>query len=505
MVAGLFALPWYGPRLLGLGHQISVRSFRQAAEAGQPEPLTAAGLLYYPRHFAVQLGALGVLLFCAGLVVAIRRRRGLLLAGLSPFVVFLLIQNKNLRYTLPLLPAAAAVAGLGASALPRRAGLAAAALVAVAGGVQVGAATFDTPPASRLALFGVPLVIASPPLADDWRHHDILAAVARDSRGAPATVSVVPNHPFFSVSNFRYYAVRDGLGLQFVRAWADEPVGIDYMVTKTGDLGPAFTADKPRRVAERLAADTALARVYPVIGQWRLPDGSVAALRARRVPPDLDVAPERLAREIEAAFLARLPEIATDVEGLAVRLHHDRGILAGRLQRVEVAATAATVGELRRRDAARLRVRDLRLVLDDVLVNPFSAHGEGRLQPLDVGRVRLERARVSADDFRAFVTGLKPFRTATVRLEDQGIRVTLRQPGPDVEARVRLVPADDRPFALVADEVRVGGLPVPRPLVDWVIRTYDPSLRLAARLPVAVEIAPVTISPAGITLAPGGR
>ena len=76
----------------------------------------------------------------------------------------------------------------------------------------------------------------------------------RDRRGVPATVSVVPNDNFFAVSNFRYYAVRDRLDLRFVRAWDDPPLGIDYMILKTGDVGPQWTARQgDPACAERLA------------------------------------------------------------------------------------------------------------------------------------------------------------------------------------------------------------------------------------------------------------
>ncbi|MGH7391669.1 MAG: ArnT family glycosyltransferase, partial [Candidatus Rokuibacteriota bacterium] len=120
-LAGTFvALPWYGPRLFGLSAQIGARSFRQAAEQGHPDPLTAASLLYYPLNFAVQLGVVGVALFAVGLVVCARRRDWFSLVALLPLFVFLAIQNKQLRYTLPLVPAAAVVAGAGFAALGPR-------------------------------------------------------------------------------------------------------------------------------------------------------------------------------------------------------------------------------------------------------------------------------------------------------------------------------------------------------------------------------------------------
>ena len=41
---------------------------------------------------------------------------------------------------------------------------------------------------------------------------EILEAIARHAGASREvrTVSIVPNHPHFSTSNFRYYAIRDG-------------------------------------------------------------------------------------------------------------------------------------------------------------------------------------------------------------------------------------------------------------------------------------------------------
>jgi hypothetical protein len=307
-------------------------------------------------------------------------------------------------------------------------------------------------------------------------------------------VSVVPNFYRFSVSNFRYYAVRDVHDLRFVRAWDDPPLGIDYMILKTGDVGPAWTAEKSRRVATRLTTDPHLAGVFPVIGEFPLPDGSTATVRARRVPALRGTTPGALAAAIQAGLGRRLDDFARDVEGLQIRLVHDDGILSGRVRRAEIRAAAATLGEYARPGTARLRVRDISLALDDLLVNPGSALAEGRFDPLDAGRLRLETATVTLPDLQAFVAGLKRFRRSTVSADGDALAVTVRQAGPDVTARVRLLPAADRPVVLQAEGVRVGGVPVPAALVNWVIRNFDPFPRVASRMPFPVELGRVRVS-----------
>ena len=48
----------------------------------------------------------------------------------------------------------------------------------------------------------------------------------------------------------------------------------------------------------------------------------------------------------------------------------------------------------------------------------------------------------------------------------------------------------------------LGGLPIPDAFVNWVIRNYDPTPRLASRLPVLVEIGEVAIRPEAVQIRP---
>jgi len=497
-LAGAIALPWYGPRLFGLPLQITHRSFQNAVIEGKPETFSGAALAYYPTWSFSEFGILTVLLALGGLAVAAQRRLATpIVALLAPAVVFVLIQNKNLRYVLPLLPAVAALAGLGFDAARGVARRVLATAIVVVGALQVSATAFGAPPPVELPGLAVPWVISTPLLGGDWHHRDILALLERDSRGLPATVSVVPNAAFFSVSNFRYYAVRDGLALRFARAWQGEPLGVEYMILKDGDLGPSWTADKPRHIAELLQNDAALARAFPVLAEYPLPDGSTAVVRARRLAPGVQTPPAALARAVERAFRAAAGTVARDVDALDVRLVYDESIAQGRIARIELSAASATLAEYRRRDAARLRVHDARLVLHDVLVNPWAA-ADGRLEALDVASAELDTLTVRGDDLQAFMGELKDFRRAHVRLEPGALRVRMEQPGPDLAARVRVTSAADRPFALEFERVTLGWLPLPTGLANWVVRHYDPSGRIASRLPFPVAVGPIAVTPEAI-------
>ncbi|PYQ17883.1 MAG: hypothetical protein DMF81_26560 [Acidobacteria bacterium] len=140
----------------------------------------------------------------------------------------------------------------------------------------------------------------------------------------------------------------------------------------------------------------------------------------------------------------------------------------------------------------------MRLELDELVFNASTLLAEGRFDPLDLGRLRLERLTVAAEDFYTFLDAGKNRSRARVAFGRGFADVRVELPGPDISARVRFVPATDRPFALKADEVRLGGVPVPALFVGWVMNMVDPSRGIAARLPFPVEVAGIAIGPAGL-------
>ena len=372
----------------------------------------------------------------------------------------------------------------------------------VTGGLQVAATTFGAGPLAGRAPFGIELAHADPPAPAAWPQRALLARIAADSGGRPVTVGVIPNCAEFSVSNFRYYAARDGLPLRFGRAWSDYPLNVDYVVLKTGDQGPAFASEKARRVTEQFAADPLLTAAFPAIDRYPLPDGSLATLRVRRPAPVTQIGPAALAGRIQAGAAALLAEFVADGRELRVGLDWDAaGLARGWIRRVTVSAASARVGELRRPGAPTLRLEDVRVVLEGLTVNPARVAATGRLEPLALERFRIERLTLSQGDLQAFLAAGRRTRRVRVRFLPGQAEVRMGAPGSAVDARVSLGPGrDGRPVVLDVHAVRIGGVPVPDLLTGWIERAWDPTLRWAA-LPVAVDVAPVRIGPGRLEVA----
>jgi hypothetical protein len=321
-------------------------------------------------------------------------------------------------------------------------------------------------------------------------------------------VSVVPNYALFSVSNFRYYAVRDGLPFRMIRAWNRYPLGVDFAILKTGDQGPEFSIAKAKRIMDRLTAgDPAFEQVFPVIFKTPLPDGSVAIVRQRRLTPVEDASPAVLARRVQEAMARFLEPYARELEGFKVDLTYTPDALRkGEIRQVRLEARSALVAEFARK-GARLRVRELDLTFTGVIINPHRLLASGEIELLDVERLRVDRLVLTEEDINGFFAEHRRLRGLRLELEAGAVRVALTLPGPDVTGRLRLLAgragtsaggrgpipqASVAPLTIQAEQLSVGEIPLPGLLTQWVLRHYDPAPRLA-RLSVALELGEVRV------------
>jgi Dolichyl-phosphate-mannose-protein mannosyltransferase len=507
-IAAAVALPWYGPRLIGLPLQIMNRSFKQAALSQMPETFSSIALVYYPMTFPVQFGLLAVLLFLWGLW-AVRRERAarafLWMAALGPFFVFCLIQNKNLRYTLPILPAAALVAAAGARALRPSLGHGITWACVALGALQVSMTAFALPAPPTLPLSGLPMVFIRPPEPADWPQRRILADIERESGGQAVTVAIVPNHEYFSVSNFRYATARLRLPFRTIGGWSGPPFGVDFVVVKTGYQGPPWTAGKSERLTRAVeGGDPYLAEVFPVAGQYPLPDGGLGSLHRRRIPALAGWPPARVAARLAEAPAALLRANVRDPQGLRMTLdYRPEAILRGEVEQARLTADSATVGELERRGRSPLKLHDIRLVVEGLVFNPRRLVETGELEVLDARALRIEHAVVIQADLDEFLRGQPAGTGVEVGLGDGAANVRVSRLGPEIAARVHLVPSSaDRPLALAVDRVRVARIPIPDILAEWIVRQFDPTLALR-RLPALVTLPAVRIQPGRIEI--GGQ
>lgn len=318
----LVALPWYGPHWRAVA-ETGAFNQRIAAVERDPRPDTLAGAIFYPHAMAsLQTGfapfvvgviamlAFGVraLLTCRSASlrpVAAKVVAAWLLGGLILLTICVL--NKDVRYSMPVLPA---VALLTASPLAwLRAPLARAAFI-----ILVSAATlpyythilFTWPPFHRAVAFRTGSLTwmvwnqryyyGAAPSLDDWGVSAMLARmeVERGDVGPehPIRLALVPFLLRLNDNSLRLEALQRGVPLEVYQIGNDPAFdraeGIfscDFVLTKTGENGLSFATSQASRIEAFIAARPS---AFALLGEYPLPDGSIA--RLYRIAPQPTVA-----------------------------------------------------------------------------------------------------------------------------------------------------------------------------------------------------------------------
>ncbi len=310
----IVAGPWY---LYNLATFPGV--LRQAAAYGRAESdpmvFSLGSWLYYLRGLVNdQILLPFALFFVLGLILLlIQRNRGVMTAFLLcwivlPYLVFSGFGQKDIRFTIPYLPAMAVVTASGFTQFrwPKlRTGmlifLALYAIFQFAGlswGLSNRLLAGVLPPRIQVRLGSESILfytesvhIASPPRSENWQAqfmlHRIVDSATTLTNSRPLMLTVLPDAPFFEPNVFIYYADVEQLPIQIQSVTGVLPINdartkifaSDYIVTKSGDLGPlwsvqdagVFTEELEDKVSE-LGAQFKLIETYP------LPDGSIGKL-----------------------------------------------------------------------------------------------------------------------------------------------------------------------------------------------------------------------------------
>ena len=169
--------------------------------------------------------------------------------------MFSLIQNKNLRYSLPILPAAAIARRGGSPRAPGRPAPRGRGPAWRWARSRSRMAAFALPPSPRVALFLTPPSSATRRARRTGSTSASSPTCRATTGGTPATVAVVPNYNFLSASTSATSRPRRRLPLEIVRAWDGAPLGVDWAVLKTGSQGPSFSTEKAERIVRAFAED----------------------------------------------------------------------------------------------------------------------------------------------------------------------------------------------------------------------------------------------------------
>jgi 4-amino-4-deoxy-L-arabinose transferase-like glycosyltransferase len=288
----LVAAIWYWPHL----HDVIAiyRENQQAAVNENEAPLFSfdSNFFYVHALISMQMQLPLAVIFAAGLVYSLVRCRKqsliLYLWVLSGIACFTLVANKDVRYTAPVLPAAALIsvcwlrgfkprASTVQTAATKAAGALKAALIAAiaawafvsfwnAQWPRAGWGTAIDTPRYRWMVFARNYYgFDHRPLDDDWSVPEIIDAVSKRQTAPPSVLGVVVNLPYLNPSSVALYArllttQRAAPPLIDVR-WVVEPSMIDrlndcdYILVRTGLDKADWVASVERDVEQLIRAN----------------------------------------------------------------------------------------------------------------------------------------------------------------------------------------------------------------------------------------------------------
>lgn len=497
IVAAVIAGPWYLRNIVGLISSLGARAFRSGRWEGDPPVLSAGSAFYYLASLAPQVGLVAALLFLVGLAFLFTKRSpvrvGLALSWIAPWALFTLLRNKDLRYTLPLIPVVVLIAASGLLHLSHRARHLAVGAVVVASVWQVLASGFGILAVGSSQPFfrDLPLFLSDPPRSEHWPIQEILQVIAKDSGGRPVAVTIVPDYPEFSRSNFRYAATLSHLPYRFGRAWDESPIGYDYIVLKTGDQGPLFATRKARGIMELLSqSETEFHKVFPVLARFPLPTGEEATVLKREIQP-VEASSEEIASRLRHALKEYIANYARNVEGFRVEITSDHeGLRRGRIARLAVYADRADVGDFQRKPA-HIVLANVKVEFDGLIFNPHALMEEGRLELLSLGVVKIMSVSLTDDAIRAYLRSDPKLRGIEVFLEPNAVRLEIRRGWLHGLARLSIQSSHGLPDLDVL-HTSLWGVPVPTSMVKALLGGVDLEGRLE-ELPVEIFVESVSI------------
>jgi hypothetical protein len=267
---------WYVHNWTQLHHDLSHFAGVAGAIKGSPPVASAASIgFYFWTLLNYQLFAIPTLLFAIGVVYLFARRENAMrnlqpaLLILGAYTISTLVRNKDVRYTLPMLPAVAVIATSWFEYLRPRArrvlsgGLLAYGTVvflAVSFGTSLlpsDASIGESGTSPGLTVFAQHGYIIGPPTSEHWYQREVFADIAHG--GAPPTFYFSGSDSiWFNTWGTRYYMLLYGL------SWVATPGQANFLV---------YRSTTPPQIPDGFGS----------LGTWRLPDGGTLYLYKRFV------------------------------------------------------------------------------------------------------------------------------------------------------------------------------------------------------------------------------
>ncbi|MDD5492440.1 MAG: phospholipid carrier-dependent glycosyltransferase [bacterium] len=380
IIALVIALPWYTYNLIKF-IRYSIRFSGIGANEGDPVILSLSSWLYYCKNLLLQIQPMFLVIFIIGFLIYLvtwKRQNKIIIWWIAvPYIILTLIRNKDERYTLPFLAAVSIISCFWIANIKKDfLKYIFISLIVAFGITQYFVTSFGQ----------VGYYYCQPPHPEDWQQKAVcdLIIQTKPAGRAFSSVSVVANQSYWHSETLQFYADAHQLPILFKGYSRNLGQFADYIITKSGDLGPSFSLGQIPAAREAILLDpkNEFHRSFRLIGCFALPDYSWLYVFKREVGPKT-FAP----RIFDAGMLGKklaiaMSEYFNDAEEFDIEINTKTmaEALQGHFSQVVISAKKIKIGSV--------WLSDVSITINALDLNLPLLWDEGKLIVYAIGEIR---------------------------------------------------------------------------------------------------------------------
>ena len=406
--------PWYisnmGNILLNAG--ISIKD--SAVIEGDPHGLNIENFIYYLKAINEQVSSPLYILFIISFALYIYKYRdnrdiSIFWWFIGSYIIVTAIANKDSRYSMHYLPAVAIFSTFWIKDI--KSGIAKdsiSVIIIIFIFLQYFSSLYGLRllPAERISLGSLNIILSqsNPPARENWKVDEIEKVILSENSfyNIKNMVRIIPDYPTFAKATFEYYKYFNKYNNIHFSWHTNFPEFTDYIVTKTGNVGPLFR-EKAHTLTKYIETPPPeFTNIFSKFREFKLPDGSTATLYKRDIIPLSEV----IAKDIINMIKERLETILLqfvknhDVLEIQIAPYEDEETLRGRFKEITILAKKAMIGDYKHKDAGMI-VNDIKFTFQDITVNLYKLK-EGKIEVISLKEV-IPSGKIYAEDLRKFL------------------------------------------------------------------------------------------------------
>ena len=414
IVSVIILSPWYIANTGNILLNASISIKDSAVIEGDPHGLNIENLIYYLKAINEQVSSPLYLLFIAGFALYIYRYKenkdmSIFWWFIGSYIIVTAIANKDLRYSMHYLPAVSIFSTFWIKDIKSgiaRNGLSGIIIIFVL--LQYFSSTYGLrillPERISFGPLNIILSQRNPPAREDWMVDEIERVILAENSfyNTKNMVRIIPDYPTFAKATFEYYKYFNKYDNIHFSWHTNFPDFTDYIVTKTGDVGPPFR-EKAHTLTKYIEdAPPQFVNIFQKFREFKLPDGSTATLYRRNIVPLSGVTAQDVIHMIREEIEKILTQFVKEHEGLEIQItpYSDEETLRGRFKEITISAGKAMIGDYKHKDAGMI-VNDIKFTFHDITVNLYELKN-GNVQVISLKEV-VPSGKISADDLRGYL------------------------------------------------------------------------------------------------------